>query len=128
MFKHEMDTRYDLKAEAKKQAEALERMVYAAVNVRDKRTCRACGHRANPDATGTLERAHHHHVVYRSAGGPTASWNVCLLCPKCHNAQHKQQLDVRGNAELGLEFWKVDDAGAWFLWKRERAPFVTERD
>lgn len=45
-----------------------------------------------------------------------------------HSDEHRHRIDVRGNADTGVEVWRRDDDGAWFLWKRELSPGVTEKD
>lgn len=115
----------------KQQRQAEDRAAWAAVckqvDKRDQGRCRVCQRRCDPNATAMLDRAHRHHIIYRSAGGPDADWNVVTLCAGCHDAQHRGQIDVRGSATGGIEIWHQDDRG-WFLWRREQMPFVYERD
>ncbi len=82
--------------------EAEKREVYEAVDRRDRYRCRVCGKRADPKATGMLERGHHHHIIYRSRGGRNRSWNLCLLCPECHDEVHAKRLFLSGNADEEL--------------------------
>lgn len=127
-FKHELPSRFDAKdAEAKADA-THELNVYKLVDIRDKHRCRACGVFADPNAVGVLQRAHRHHVIYRSAGGPTETWNLLTICSKCHNDEHKHTLQIDGNADEGCCYWKRGSDSKWYLWKREIAPFVVERD
>lgn len=77
-----------------------ERAVYAAVTTRDSHSCRVCGRWCNPQALTLLERAHHHHLQYRSKGGPTTTANVCLLCPECHEDEHRGRIELSGNADF----------------------------
>lgn len=127
-FKQGQPTRYDRKAEKAKAEAEHERQVYAQVNARDRYTCRVCGAAADPKAVGVLNRGHHHHVVYRSAGGPTETWNIALLCARCHNAEHHHDLDVEGNADVALTMLRKDDAGQWYIVRQELAPHVVEKD
>lgn len=128
-FKSDMTTRHDDRAKKAHDADAHERDVYRAVDLRDRRRCRACGRKSNPSAVGLLDRAHHHHVIYRSAGGPTETWNVALVCSGCHDAEHvKKTLQIEGNADEGLTFWKKDEHGVWFIWRREIAVGRFEKD
>jgi 5-methylcytosine-specific restriction endonuclease McrA len=115
-------SRVDERVIRDREAEAHNRAVYKAVDARDKRECRACGRKSDPNAVGLLARGHRHHLQYRSAGGPTESWNLVTLCASCHSAEHvTRTLEIDGNADDALAFWKKDDAGEWFLWRREIA-------
>ena len=127
-FKHDLPSRFETKLAKQHAAEAQEREVYAAVTQRDQRRCRCCGDYASAQALGTLKQAHHHHIVYRSAGGPTSSANLCLLCARCHSDEHQHRLKVEGDANCALTFWKRQDNGNWYVWKQEVAPHVTARD
>lgn len=128
-WKSDMTTRVDERLKAEREESAQERDVYKAVDVRDRKRCRACGRKSNPDAIGLTQRAHHHHVVYRSAGGPTETWNVALVCAGCHDAEHvKRTLKIEGNADEALTFWKKDADGEWYVWRRELGVGRFERD
>lgn len=128
-FKHDLKSRFDLKKQQADEAEKHERDVYAAVDLRDKRCCRVCGVKADPTAVGVLQKAHHHHLVYRSAGGPTETSNIALLCAKCHNAEHKHQIVIEGNADEGLTLWKRSASDPiYYMWKREITPGRFEKD
>lgn len=107
---------------------AVWKAVCKQVDRRDGGRCRACCKRCDPNAVAMLERAHRHHIVYRSAGGEDFDSNVITLCAICHGLQHAGMIDVRGNANYGIELWRNDGAGQWFLSARERAPFIYERD
>jgi 5-methylcytosine-specific restriction endonuclease McrA len=93
-------SRYAIKAERQKLEQANEREVYAAVTLRDESCCRVCGKFCNPRAIGLLVKAHHHHLIYRSAQGVTDTWNVCLLDAKCHDDEHTGKLQLSGDADL----------------------------
>jgi hypothetical protein len=80
-----------------------ERNIYRAVNARDLYACRSCGRSVSPSAIGLLQRAHHHHIVFRSAGGDTSMSNVCLLCAVCHADVHAHRLTVEGDANKRLK-------------------------
>jgi hypothetical protein len=97
------------------------------VDARDGYRCRVCGRRADPNAVGLVDRAHRHHIVYRSAGGEDDEANVITLCAECHAEQHAGRLDVKGNARTGVEVWRQRDGG-WYLVAREVRPFQYERD
>lgn len=127
-FKHEIKTRVDDRIQQERDDDAKERALHKAVDTRDKRKCRACGRRSNPDAVGLTQRGHRHHLTYRSAGGPDESWNVATLCYVCHNDEHKHRLRVDGNADEALAFWRKDVDGHWYLWRREISVGVFEKD
>lgn len=131
-FKHDMDTRVDDALDKKAEAEKTWRDCCKAVDARDHRRCRATGKKTDPDAVGLL-RGHRAHIVYRSAGGPDTPENVITLSPEAHNAEHKNKLrieflDQALGANGPCEFWKKDEAGNWFLWRREVAVGRFERD
>lgn len=127
-FKHDIPSR----VERKKCRDREDRSAYLAVckqvDKRDCGRCRVCLKRCNPNAVTMLDRAHRHHIIYRSAGGPDFDWNVVTLCAMCHDQQHRGLIDVRGSATAGIEIWHPDDRGGWFLWRRETMPFVHEKD
>jgi hypothetical protein len=131
-FKHDMKSRVDEKIEAEKAEAKAEREVYALVDARDKRICRCCGHRTT--TLGLTTRTHHHHLVYRSAGGEHSTANIVTLCPACHNDEHKHRLRIEGNADVGLTFKRPDqdDEGraqpVWFITRHEVSPGVIDRD
>jgi 5-methylcytosine-specific restriction endonuclease McrA len=75
------------------------REVYAAVDARDGWCCRVCGKFSNVRAVGVLHKGHHHHIVYRSAGGQDETSNLCLLCPRCHDEEHAHRLRISGDAD-----------------------------
>lgn len=129
-FKWQEATRADEQLEEQAAAAANERDVYAAVTKREEHRCRVCGAWCNPQATGLLEKGHHHHVVYRSAGGPTTLENICLLCAKCHNDEHQHRISIEGNAHAApwLTLLMKDVQGQWYVWRQEIALRVYERD
>lgn len=121
------ESRFTAKRQRREDALAYYAGVCRAVDARDQYRCRACGRRCDLKALALLDRAHRHHVVYRSAGGPDETWNVATLCAGCHDAQHRGVIDVRGNADTGLEIWRNGVEG-WYLSKRELAVHVVEVD
>jgi 5-methylcytosine-specific restriction endonuclease McrA len=84
-----------------------ERHIYRAVSARDLHACRACGRNVSSRAIGMLLRAHHHHIVFRSAGGDTSMSNVCLLCAICHADVHAHRLTVEGDANKRLKIRRI---------------------
>lgn len=127
-WKHTQPSRVERKLAQQRQDDANWRAVCKQVDARDHRICRCCGKRTNPDDIGLL-RGHRHHIVYLSAGGEDTTENVLTLCPKCHDEEHvKRTLHVVGNADTGVEFWRVGEDGEWFLSKREIAVGRVEKD
>lgn len=127
-FKSDQPSRVDKALKRKAEDDRRWRDVCKLVDTRDDRACRACGKKANADAVGLL-RGHRHHVVYRSAGGSDDSSNLCTLCAEHHNDEHLHRLRIEGNADEKLTFWKLDpDCGTWFVWRRETAVRVFEKD
>lgn len=55
------------------------------VHQRDSWKCRVtyCGGR---------QGLHSHHIIYRSAGGDDAEWNLITVCNRCHDAIHNRYL------------------------------------
>jgi hypothetical protein len=136
-FKHDQPSRFDRALARKIERQSDWRRVCKAVDARDRRICRACGKHSDPDAMGLLTRGHRHHIVYRSAGGPSTLENLVTLCPACHAAEHQDRLrftfDAQGyeqlDANLGLEFWRKSlESGGWYMVRRELAPHVVHRD
>ena len=104
-------SRADEKAEKKHAAKRQQRDIYKLVTDRDKRKCRACLNRADPNALDMLSSGEHHHVKFRSAGGKDESSNLALLCKRCHAAAHAHRLTITGNADERLTF--TTEAATW---------------
>lgn len=131
MFKWDTPTRTDAQVQAAKAEAATERAVYAQVTAADEHRCRVCGVWCTPDATTLLGKGHHHHIVYRSAGGPTTVENVCLLCARCHNDEHQHRIAIDGNAHQApwLTLSRRDpETGEWYVWRQEVGRRRYERD
>lgn len=125
MFKHDMASRVDEAREEQIAEQDAWRKLCAYVNTREDFCCRCCGRRVNPHALSMLQKGHHHHIVYRSAGGPDTKENVCLVCADCHDAEHvKKTLRIEGDAEKALAIHKRGSDGRWYLWRQETAPGV----
>lgn len=121
-------SRVELALEKKAADDKQWREVCAKVDARDERSCRCCDKRTNPDMTGLL-RGHRHHIVYRSAGGRDDTGNVVTLCPKCHDDEHvKRTLQIDGNADVALTFFRKDEHGAWYVVREEIAVRVVRKD
>jgi len=59
---------------------------------RDYWRCRAYGSRNDLQV---------HHVIFRSQGGPSESWNLATVCFGCHEAIHQHKIRVVGdNADI----------------------------
>ena len=127
-FKHEGQSRYDRKKQAQVDAAAIRRATWKAVDTRDKRICRACGRRSDPEGTGLTQRGHRHHIQYRSAGGADETANVVTLCAACHNDEHRHRLRIEGNADIALTFYRRDDHGKEYISRQETAPHQVVRD
>lgn len=90
-------SRYRAK-QAKRAEEAKEyRDCCHVVDQRDGFACRVCKRACG--GIGMLERAHHHHVNYRSLGGQHTTDNVIRICADCHAAIHDAKLRVEGDAD-----------------------------
>jgi 5-methylcytosine-specific restriction endonuclease McrA len=128
-FKWDEPTRVDAQL-ADESAEAkIRREVYGEVTLREQFRCRICRAWCTPSAPSLLEKGHHHHIVYASAGGPTTTANVCLLCAKCHNDEHRHRIAIEGNADVALtvsrrRMWTNE----WYISAQETSPGVWERD
>ena len=92
-------SRYDSKKDRHAAKEKQEREAYAAVSARDESCCRVCGKFCNPRAMSLLHRAHHHHLLYRSRGGDSRTSNLVLLCPSCHDDEHRGRIQLSGDAD-----------------------------
>lgn len=127
--KWDMKSRIDERRERKAAEESHWRDVCRVVDKRDAGHCRVCGRRTDPYATDMLRRGEHHHLVYRSAGGVDENWNVVLLCLSCHRAEHDGKIEIRGNADTGIEVWRRHaETGEFYLSIREASLGVRERD
>jgi 5-methylcytosine-specific restriction endonuclease McrA len=89
----------------------IERVVYRAVDQRDQYRCRECGARCSPSAASLLDRAHRHHIIFRSAGGETTTANVLTLCSEAHADVHAHRLHITGDANFPVRFEK--DGRIW---------------
>jgi 5-methylcytosine-specific restriction endonuclease McrA len=90
--------RWMAKARRKADEQRELRACYKAVDGRDDHACRVCRQRVG--GTGPGRAAVHHHLVYRSAGGAHATWNVLTICMRCDDLIHREgTLKVSGNAD-----------------------------
>ena len=131
-FKADLETRGERKVAKDAEREKAWRICCKAVDARDRRMCRCCGKKTNPDDIGLI-RGHRHHLVYRSAGGEDTAQNVLTLCWGHHNAEHKGRLqivvlDASRGADGPCEFWIKGDDGELFLSKRELGVHQAEKD
>jgi 5-methylcytosine-specific restriction endonuclease McrA len=129
-FKHEDPSRVELAREAEISAERNQRQVARVVTQREGGKCRVCGRRCDPDALSMLKKGHHHHIVFRSAGGEDSTANECLLCAGCHDEVHvKKTLAIEGNADVALTLKRMNVAtGEWYVDKQEIDFRIYERD
>ncbi|MGQ0465213.1 MAG: DUF222 domain-containing protein [Sporichthyaceae bacterium] len=86
------------------------RRLRRALMLRDK----GCG---APGCSAT-RHLHAHHVVHWSKGGPTALWNLILLCSAHHHLVHEGNVSVTADGHGGFEFYAPDDT------RLERVPTV----
>lgn len=91
------------KKAAKRDADRQRSKIYRQVERRDNYRCRACGDPVKVGSVHELDRAHHHHIRFRSQGGDDSTPNVVLLCPLCHAAIHERagtkRLHLSGDAD-----------------------------
>jgi hypothetical protein len=73
---------------------------------RDHYRCRHCKYRQNLTA---------HHIIFRSEGGPDATWNLVTLCDRCHSAVHRYELEIYSdNEEVGADgILKFERVNGW---------------
>lgn len=76
------------------------RRLRRALMLRDK----GCG---APGCTST-HYLHAHHVIHWSHGGPTALWNLVLLCPAHHHLVHEGGYNVTADGRGGFVFHTPD--------------------
>lgn len=50
----------------------------------------------------TPEPRIHHHIIFRSQGGPDTTENLCTVCATCHADIHDRKVLVTGNANKAL--------------------------
>lgn len=99
--RHGVADRHAQRAARDKQLAAARELqqVRRAIYERDKGCCRVC-HRVlafahhNPYA-----QMHWHHVIYRSAGGPSTVENGISLCWRCHRFEHEHRLTIVGTGD-----------------------------
>jgi hypothetical protein len=94
--------------------EANWRAVCKEVDQRDGNRCRACGRKLINAIGLQINGREHHHIIFRSAGGPDTIENVCLTCKGCHDAVHVSGvLRIDGNAQGRLTFGRLGEDGRW---------------
>lgn len=127
-FKQDEPSRHETRKERKAAEEKVWRDVCAAVDKRDGKQCRCCDRRSDPERTGLLERGHRHHIVYRSAGGTDTTDNLVTLCSGCHDDEHRNKLQIDGNPDVALLFYRKGEDGIWFMVREEIAVRQVRRD
>lgn len=84
---------------AKLAAERAWEAVKKVIAERDQYRCRLCGKSCRYGDPITT-RADAHHIIFASAGGPDASWNLLHFCRGCHDLCHKvKRFYLTGNAD-----------------------------
>ena|SRR2546425_29758 len=126
-WKWDLPSRFDCAKKKEQEEAAAWKAVCKIVDARDKRICRACGWHSQLDAIGLTVRGHRHHIVYRSAGVKDESSNIVTLCSSCHNEVHAHRLQIDGDADVKLQFWRFDGYG-WHLGRREIAPGKIDKE
>jgi hypothetical protein len=135
-FKHDQPSRVDKRMEREAQEAADRRRYDKDIDRRDRKECRSCNRKSDPDVVGLTKRGHRAHIVYASAGGSWEPDNRVTLCYACHNDEHKDRLRFTSeggpyvgiDANAGMEFWRKTKDGDWYLSRREIAPHVVEKD
>lgn len=134
-FKHDQPSRIDRASQRKKDKEARLREAYKLVDKRDRYKCRACGHPCDPNSVDVLERAHRHHLTFRSKGGQDVASNLVTLCPTCHDRLHvKRTLRIewgQHGSDGPLVIWRLiqdDPRVSWYISREEMAPHVVQKD
>lgn len=127
-FKSDLSSRVEGRRERKRVSDSEWRACCKGVDVRDKGRCRVCGRRGNPESASLLDRLHRHHITMRSKGRDDSTSNVVSVCSDCHAELHRHVMDIRGDADAGVEVWRCSREQGWYLSRREVAPFTTERD
>lgn len=76
--------------------------------------CERCGR-------SLLDReAQHHHIIYRSRGGPTRSGNLAILCRPCHDAVHGLEQPL--HPDVAPPTLSSDDDVIYLIEKEDSAP------
>lgn len=122
-FKWDQPSRAEERAARDRQIEADEREAYRAVDQRDHRCCRICGKPCTN--LGMLTALHHHHLIYRSKGGGHDSSNILSCCGSCHQAIHRSEIRVEGDADQRDPITRKLNGVAVYV--RKESGFVIER-
>ncbi len=101
---------------------AHEIQVYHLVNVRDGFKCRCCGRRGSPHASTLLDKLHHDHIIERSLGGETETFNLCLLCARCHEQKTAHVIEPEGNPDAGTLIFVMPRELATEIFRGRRIP------
>lgn len=127
-FKSDEPSRVSTRRDRKRLEESTWRACCKSVDARDHGRCRVCSRRGNPESASLLDRLHRHHITMRSKGRDDDPSNVVSVCADCHALLHQHVLDIRGDANAGVEIWRLSKDHGWYLERREVQPFVSERD
>ena len=52
-----------------------------------------------------------HHIIHWEYDGPTDTWNLILLCRRCHRALHRGEFSIVGNADRPETLRFINDRG-----------------
>lgn len=105
-----------LQRKEKRQAKAANRTeVYRAAYKRDGYRCRACNDRVVPNSPHEFNRAHPHHLRFRSKGGKDSLANIMTACALCHRFIHAYRMSVAGDANGKLTF-SAEGRTPWVSW------------
>ena len=80
----------------------------ASVRGRDGQQCQCCHIPVLVEATNPAQRAHVHHIRFRSQGGKDESKNLITLCADCHARVHRHTIKVIGTHALNIRFVKPE--------------------
>lgn len=89
-----------------------------------KRLCRDVmerdGWKCRNPLCGARNGLHIHHIIFRSEQGPDESWNLCVLCHKCHDALHRYEFRIgkdermpEGHPEYGADGILIFHCNRW---------------
>lgn len=92
------------RAKAEKADKARLAAIREACFMRDHGRCRSCNRELELMGVYALKVAHAHHLTYRSQQGSDELSNRCILCPKCHEAEHLGKLEISGDPNGVLRF------------------------
>lgn len=100
-FKHQLETRVELKDRRAKERQAEIDACYAAVDQRDLSICRVTGVYLTAGASDPHKRKERHHMVRRSRGADLSDTsNVVTVSAAIHQLDHAGKIHLSGDADL----------------------------